>query len=1142
MAYVKVYDYKKQISFDDGVTWVDVTPSEYAPSGTPVGYYDELEACESSRKFILGLNDSSTVSAECDASSAITRDETNNYISNITSIKIGDCTTSINTAAFAGSNNLTNLTIGDNVTTIGSYVFQSCTNLTNLLIPSNVNNIGNGAFSYCNNLSRIIIEAVTPPILGSDDDTFNNTNNCPIYVPCESVDVYKMAWPIYADRIKCLRKFTLTLSDLNVITASCDSTSSITRSEISAYTPSLVDVEIGDCVTSINTAAFGNISGLTNVVISNSVQEIGKNAFYYNSKLKNISIGSGVTFIDDGAFSYGLSTDLDFRIYATTPPTLGSNVFSNSGRFSIHVPCESVDAYKSAWSGLSADRIVCMSSNKAILEFQDGSELTMECDSSSWSSSAITSGQVATQFSGTVVSVDIGDCTNIISGYAFYDCSKLSSVTISDSVTTIGYAAFAGCSSLKTITIPSSVTSIGQAAFSYCTGLTGVTINSTTPPTLESNVFNNTNNCPIFVPCESVDTYKSRWISYADRIQCMRKYELTLNNSNIVTASCDNTSSITQIEISTYSYSTKSAIIGYCVTNIDMFAFNGFNSLTSVTISNTVTSLGLYAFQNCTNLTNVTIPNSITSINAGTFFNCNGLTSIAIPNSVTNISQSAFAYCSSLTGITVPDSVTSIGDSTFSGCTNLRSVNLPYRITSINSNTFKGCTNLRNISIPYNVTSIGDQAFSGCTALPNVTIPYRVTSIGSNAFANCSGLTSIICEATTPPTLGSDVFNNTNNCPIFVPCESVDAYKSAWTNYTNRIECMRKYTFTMSGSSWGSVVTAVCDSTSAVTSGDVYSYRNKMVSAEIGNCVTSIGDRTFSGCTALSSVTMSDSVTSIGSSAFYNCSKLTGITIPSGLTTINPGAFSRCGSITSISIPNSVTSIGDAAFYDCSGLTSISIPNNVVTIGKNAFENCYRLTNCTIGVGVTSIGNYAFRNCSGLTSVNIPSGVTSIGNYTFTNCYSLTNIDIPSGITGIGEYAFYNCSGLTSMDIPSGVTTINTYTFAECSGLTSVNIPSGVTNIYDFAFAGCSSLSSVTIPSGITVLWYGVFVDCSSLSSITILATEPPMLYSYPDYYSNDVYPLDNTNNCPIYVPSGSVEAYKIGIWRRYADRILAIQ
>lgn len=46
MAYVKVYKYKQQVSYDQGETWEDT--GEYVPSGDPIGSYDTLEECMNS--------------------------------------------------------------------------------------------------------------------------------------------------------------------------------------------------------------------------------------------------------------------------------------------------------------------------------------------------------------------------------------------------------------------------------------------------------------------------------------------------------------------------------------------------------------------------------------------------------------------------------------------------------------------------------------------------------------------------------------------------------------------------------------------------------------------------------------------------------------------------------------------------------------------------------------------------------------------------------------------------------------------------------------------------------------------------------------------------------------------------------------
>ncbi len=101
--------------------------------------------------------------------------------------------------------------------------------------------------------------------------------------------------------------------------------------------------------------------------------------------------------------------------------------------------------------------------------------------------------------------------------------------------------------------------------------------------------------------------------------------------------------------------------------------------------------------------------------------------------------------------------------------------------------------NIQTIDIPEGVTSVD---FHKCANLVNVTIPSSVTEIVNAAFCDCTSLNYIRMLPTTPPTLESygnnqyNNFNDTNNCPIYVPAESLTAYQTApgWSNYASRIQ------------------------------------------------------------------------------------------------------------------------------------------------------------------------------------------------------------------------------------------------------------------------------------------------------------------------------------------------------------------
>ena len=239
----------------------------------------------------------------------------------------------------------------------------------------------------------------------------------------------------------------------------------------------------------------------------------------------------------------------------------------------------------------------------------------------------------------------------------------------------------------------------------------------------------------------------------------------------------------------------------YSVTSIGSRAFSWCSQLTAVTIPEGVATIGSSAFESCSSLTEVTIPASAINIGNWVFDHCSALTAIHVAEGNTAYSSEdgvlfnkdkttlvCYPIGKTETTYTVPATVTTFTTSAFENCTALAQINLPNSLTDMASRTFYGCTSLKEVTLPDGVTQLMGFNFTDCSALEKVTLPEGITYIGNGAFKNCSALTEMTVLATTPPTLGTDVFLNVNrDIPVYVPAASLAAYQTAavWSEFTD---------------------------------------------------------------------------------------------------------------------------------------------------------------------------------------------------------------------------------------------------------------------------------------------------------------------------------------------------------------------
>lgn len=582
------------------------------------------------------------------------------------------------------------------------------------------------------------------------------------------------------------------------------------------------------------------------------------------------------------------------------------------------------------------------------------------------------------------------------------------------------------------------------------------------------------------------------------------------------------------------------------VKSIGACAFDSCRKLRSITIPRTLENIGNSAFTLCTALTSVGSVDlkhwcslSIAgggnplSLLAGLEINGGMYTDIQIPAGVSNICANAFLMCSWLTSVSFPDSVEKIGEDAFCGCKGLKIVALPFGMKTVGGGAFSSCTSLESIEIPSSVSEIGRYAFRGCDSLKKVFVDAgesgRIRYLLAESGVDVEGIDFIEGESRTPPdgryrdeidgvvwsylihdgeacvgggeqavsvysgsvsipvklgncpvtSIGAGAFDCTYLDSIYIPASIVQIDRAAFPHGDQL------------------PVFVVDENNSS------YKSEDGMLLSESGVLICGV-DRP--------SVNVPNDVVRIGDKAFSSCQKLVTLSLPNGLREIGNESFSWCDQLREIKLPSGLTNIAERAFYFCRGLESISFPSNLTQLGEGAFSACVNLKVVEVPSGVTLISNSAFLGCSKLNSLLLPAGLTGIGNSAFSGCIVLDSLEIPKGVVEIGNGAFRDCP-LKVISIPRSVVKIGTEAFTLGSVKTTITVEAG----------DLKRVKSLLSDAGVNISRVTFIEEGRGPGSWTDPKTD--LTWEYCDYYYFD---WDDETQVGDYVCDGGITIIKV--------------
>ena len=1040
----------------------------------------------------------------------------------LATVEIPDGTEAVRDYALYNCPTVENVVIPDSVTSIGYMAFAECENLKSVTIGKGVTSIGNYAFQNAVNLEKINWNAQNASDLSSSSFIFDNggTEKDGITLICGEGVKRIPAYAFFADAYH--------------------------------YYPNITSIRLPKGFESFGSYAFNTMDTLTDIYFGGTKEEwatVSKGS--YNSAVSNATMhynAIGGSDGDDGNYGEGGSVNDTVTWFCKD----GVLTISGTGAMNDYT-----NSSYSEWNSLR-------STIKEVI-IEDG---ITHIGNNSFG--AITS----------LEKITIADSVTTIGNSAFQNCSSLTEAVISDNVTSVGAYAFSGCTSLASLTIGKNVTAIGTYAFNETNALTEIYYNAKNLSDLSSynyvfgysgstsdgiklvigdeveripaNIFNpnpyngtyqtvidiNEVTIPESVTSIGTDAFCIGTVDTV-RIPSVEKWvQIAFANGGANPLKNAENLYVNGVKIE------DTLEIGENVTEVNAYAFYGFEGIKELVIGEQVDFIGNGAFYGMRKLSKIcwNAKNVADFAKNNTVFSSAGVditgTEVLFGEGVERVPAYAFnpyegSYTPNVATVKIPESVKSIGKNAFNFQSTLSKVyiddlaawcNIEFGDYYANPLYYASELYVNNVLANSDIVidgtqKIGAYAFYGFEGLGCVTIGKSVKTIGDYAFAYCTGLSKINYNAVNMEDL-------TSSSRIFYNSQNADGVELVIGEGVTRIgeymfSALSKFTsvtIPASVKEFANVAFASGSTIEEVFIPSLNSWCMTTFANGNSNPLCYAKELYIDGKKTDGRIVIDDSIKAVSKYAFYGFRGITALELPGSIESIENNAFSYCTNLTDLIFKgDSFKKIGNSCFYNCNAIARIYI-DSLKDWCETDFTSNYSMLNnipalyadgeavtgnVTIPEGTTEIGAYAFGGYKGITSVTIPDSVTYIGSNAFSNCTEMTSVAVGNGVMTVGSNAFYNCSKLNGVyikDLDSwcGISFGGSYSnplryagvlYENYNIVNRVNFPEGMVAVNPYTFDHCKFITSVTLPDGIESIGKYAFDSCTNLKDITFTSS-----------------------------------------------------